>query len=77
MAQRVQIGAHPLTSGSGIYASKPGVDVLGLDPDNEAHYRHFALNTKAGRMANVIQAGTCLRGQRSRTRPSAAARIPW
>lgn len=62
MATRVQIGAHPLTTGTGIYASKPGFDVSALDPDNASHYANFALNTKAGRMANVLQAGTCTQG---------------
>ncbi len=62
MPQRVLIGAHPLTAGSGIYVSKPGFDVTTLDPDEVTHYPNFALNSKAGRMANIVQAGTCEQG---------------
>jgi hypothetical protein len=62
MVQRVLMGEHPLSPGTGIYASKPGSDVVGLSPGNAAHYPLFALNSKGGRMANVLQAGTCTQG---------------
>jgi hypothetical protein len=63
MPNCVQLGSHPQTTGTGIYASVPGQDVLGLNPDNPSHYPYFALNTKMGRMANVIQAGVCMQDE--------------
>jgi hypothetical protein len=64
MVERVLIGNHPLAAGSGMYATKDGFDVTSADPDNAAHRARFALNTRGGKMANVLQAGTCTQGAR-------------
>ena len=54
MVWRALIGQHP-TGHQGLFISKPGYDALACDPTNHSQWM---FSSAAGRMANILQAGT-------------------